>query len=467
MLETSETNFLSHHKLSDKRSYFGEKEGRDQPHMKRVSNINDSRDEQDHSSYNLELRTPPRMTIRQSKCASENSKQFSMRKKNMNFSPIRSLSGSVLHDNADRFIPDRSAFRVDICRATILDAEKRRRVAENDMLNLSLGENGDPNARTPIALPSSVTRVNGETLTPLQTEFRKRMRSALLSIPMDETGSLSCESNSRRNRKEKSGNLSSNQYTHGSDLNSSFESTSSTLDSTITSNNTSFASSIEGDGMLLQSQEGNSSFRGIGADLVYSSPPEADDEDPSNGVGPGNLGRLLSFKSSRSEISHLASLPNITPQRRTSYSTSIVTPSPPTSDPFSHDQLRVLHRTVSKNALNPFATASLDPLDLNDDGFRSVAKKLGRKIPTTPSRILDAPELVDDYYLNLVSWGGNNILAVALGQRVYLWNAETGDINHLLTLHGERDYVTSVAWSNMPGQKQMIAVGTNSSNVQM
>ena len=38
-----------------------------------------------------------------------------------------------------------------------------------------------------------------------------------------------------------------------------------------------------------------------------------------------------------------------------------------------------------------------------------------------PERILDAPELLDDYYLNLLDWGKNNVLAVALGDSIYLW----------------------------------------------
>lgn len=34
------------------------------------------------------------------------------------------------------------------------------------------------------------------------------------------------------------------------------------------------------------------------------------------------------------------------------------------------------------------------------------------------------------------------VLAVALGQAVYLWNAATGSIDHLLTLPEENDFVT-------------------------
>uniref|UniRef100_A0A6P7G1A4 Cell division cycle protein 20 homolog n=1 Tax=Diabrotica virgifera virgifera TaxID=50390 RepID=A0A6P7G1A4_DIAVI len=51
------------------------------------------------------------------------------------------------------------------------------------------------------------------------------------------------------------------------------------------------------------------------------------------------------------------------------------------------------------------------------------AKSSSRYIPQAPDRILDAPDIVDDFYLNLIDWGSNNVLAAALGSHVYLWNA--------------------------------------------
>jgi hypothetical protein len=39
-------------------------------------------------------------------------------------------------------------------------------------------------------------------------------------------------------------------------------------------------------------------------------------------------------------------------------------------------------------------------------------------IPKSPDKILDAPDIVDDYYLNLLDWSPMNVLAVALGQSV-------------------------------------------------
>ena len=39
-------------------------------------------------------------------------------------------------------------------------------------------------------------------------------------------------------------------------------------------------------------------------------------------------------------------------------------------------------------------------------------KKAFRHIPSSPERILDAPELIDDYYLNLLDWSSTNIVSI-------------------------------------------------------
>ncbi|CAN1789121.1 Protein FIZZY-RELATED 2, partial [Linum perenne] len=45
--------------------------------------------------------------------------------------------------------------------------------------------------------------------------------------------------------------------------------------------------------------------------------------------------------------------------------------------------------------------------------------------------VLDAPALQDDFYLNLVDWSSNNVLAVGLGNCVYLWNACSSKVRSL------------------------------------
>lgn len=48
--------------------------------------------------------------------------------------------------------------------------------------------------------------------------------------------------------------------------------------------------------------------------------------------------------------------------------------------------------------------------------FSKNSKNLTERIISkTPERILDAPNLIDDYYLNLLDWSKNNVVAVGLG----------------------------------------------------
>lgn len=77
-----------------------------------------------------------------------------------------------------------------------------------------------------------------------------------------------------------------------------------------------------------------------------------------------------------------------------------------------------------------------------------------------PEKILDAPDLQDDYYLNLLDWSQENILAVCLAQTVYLWNSDSGEIKQLFDTENDDDIVTSVSW--MKGSGSVIAIGTQS-----
>uniref|UniRef100_A0A0D9Z1E2 CDC20/Fizzy WD40 domain-containing protein n=1 Tax=Oryza glumipatula TaxID=40148 RepID=A0A0D9Z1E2_9ORYZ len=86
-----------------------------------------------------------------------------------------------------------------------------------------------------------------------------------------------------------------------------------------------------------------------------------------------------------------------------------------------------------------------------------------RKIPRSPYKVLDAPALQDDFYLNLVDWSSHNILAVGLGNCVYLWNACSSKVTKLCDL-GVDDNVCSVGWAQ---RGTHLAVGTNQGKVQV
>ncbi|KAF9570794.1 substrate-specific activator of APC-dependent proteolysis [Mortierella alpina] len=90
-------------------------------------------------------------------------------------------------------------------------------------------------------------------------------------------------------------------------------------------------------------------------------------------------------------------------------------------------------------------------------------KKTPRAISKVPFKVLDAPELKDDFYLNLVDWSSQNVLGVGLGSCVYLWSALTSKVTQLCDL-GESDNVTSISWISMGSH---LAVGTDKGTIQI
>lgn len=87
-----------------------------------------------------------------------------------------------------------------------------------------------------------------------------------------------------------------------------------------------------------------------------------------------------------------------------------------------------------------------------------------RVISKLPYKVLDAPNIRDDFYLNLVDWGQQNLVAVALGARVYLWSGVTGKVHQLLDFDDTVEQITSVAWT-MHGS--LLAVGLRSGCIQI
>jgi len=101
----------------------------------------------------------------------------------------------------------------------------------------------------------------------------------------------------------------------------------------------------------------------------------------------------------------------------------------------------------------------------NDMDMASAPKRVNRYIPTSAERILDAPELIDDYYLNLLDWSSQNKVAIALGASVYLWDAVNQSIDVLFEGSEESPVaVTSVAWM---ADGSHIAIGTDNNDVQL
>lgn len=115
--------------------------------------------------------------------------------------------------------------------------------------------------------------------------------------------------------------------------------------------------------------------------------------------------------------------------------------------------------TSTESSFGPASPAASSRLALSPN------KKV-RRIPRAPYKVLDAPALHDDYYLNLVDWSSTNYLSVALGSSVYLWSACTSKVTKLCDVAegGGGDSVTSICWAT---RGTHIAVGTNLGKVQI
>jgi cell division cycle 20-like protein 1 (cofactor of APC complex) len=89
--------------------------------------------------------------------------------------------------------------------------------------------------------------------------------------------------------------------------------------------------------------------------------------------------------------------------------------------------------------------------------------KTQRTISKIPYKVLDAPSLQDDFYLNLVDWSSKNALAVGLGSCAYIWSAQNGKVTKLNDV-GPSDSIASINWSK---DGQYLGVGTFSGSVQI
>ena len=156
------------------------------------------------------------------------------------------------------------------------------------------------------------------------------------------------------------------------------------------------------------------------------------------------------------------------PQRPISPVRSVLPPSTPT-------RRRLFTYKSPSMSSNP-GTPSRRLDDPNDEAYstspvRAESRRLLesprrqlRSVCKTPYRVLDAPELADDFYLNLVDWSSTNVLGVGLGSCVYLWTAHNAQVSKLCDLSPIRDTVSSVSWVQ---KGTTLAIGTLSGQLRI
>lgn len=120
-------------------------------------------------------------------------------------------------------------------------------------------------------------------------------------------------------------------------------------------------------------------------------------------------------------------------------------------------------------AFKPPPPESSKPIDLRAQYNRPLkpssaqSAQFRRRVQTAPERVLDAPGLLDDYYLNLLDWSSGNQVAIGLERNVYVWSAESGTVNCLLESAPDT-YISSVKWS---GDGAYVGVGLGTGEVQI
>ena len=141
-----------------------------------------------------------------------------------------------------------------------------------------------------------------------------------------------------------------------------------------------------------------------------------------------------------------------------------LTPSTPHKNLFSYGSNptpSLTPRSTSRSERGPNINArseiySLSPVKHSSQTMLLSPRKTPRAVSKVPYKVLDAPDLQDDFYLNLVDWGNSDVLAVGLADCVYLWSRDDGHVKQLCKLEG--DIVTSVSWIQRGSH---LAIGTN------
>jgi len=185
----------------------------------------------------------------------------------------------------------------------------------------------------------------------------------------------------------------------------------------------------------------------------------------SRGSSDGNSSRSLMNALLRSELLG-QSTPGLSSPSHSNAGVFFGSPGRDTENYFCYQSQRQIHtQNVGDSTSSVIKAFSLSPV-ANESSNRLLAipQKRKRKIGKVPFKVLDACQLQDDFYLNLVDWSSQNVLAVGLGSCVYLWSACTSKVTKLCDLSSNDDSITSVSWTQ---RGTHLAVGTNKGEVQI
>lgn len=98
-------------------------------------------------------------------------------------------------------------------------------------------------------------------------------------------------------------------------------------------------------------------------------------------------------------------------------------------------------------------------------------KKAVRNVPKLPFKVLEAPDLRDDFYCTPLAYcPATHCLAVALGKKVYLWSENKGVSLPPQVIDSGRsaaNYISCLAFSSVQGGRGILAVGRGDGHIDM
>lgn len=112
------------------------------------------------------------------------------------------------------------------------------------------------------------------------------------------------------------------------------------------------------------------------------------------------------------------------------------------------------HRAVRNN-----------PLKFKEFRIQGLGRNTIEKVTRIQAeKVLDAPNMVDDFYLNLLDWSNQNVLAIALHQTAYLMDVTNKNID-LIQPKANNCLITSLSW--MDQSRNKLAIGMENGVVEV
>lgn len=102
-------------------------------------------------------------------------------------------------------------------------------------------------------------------------------------------------------------------------------------------------------------------------------------------------------------------------------------------------------KNIKESAITGFACSPLGVGFETNDELEDIS---ARKISKEPYKVIKAPCLQDDFYLNLLDWSQNNYIAVGLDNSAFVWSASNSNINKIYESENRNDSICSVSWSS-------------------